>query len=38
MIGKTLVSLGLTAVAEIVSCYLPYLWLRRGAFAPRTTG
>lgn len=33
MIGKTLVLFGLTAVAEIVGCYLPYLWLRRGASA-----
>lgn len=31
MIGKTLALFVLTAIAEIVGCYLPYLWLRRGA-------
>lgn len=27
---KTLFIFGLTAVAEIVGCYLPYLWLKEG--------
>ncbi len=27
---KTLLLYALTAVAEIVGCYLPYLWLREG--------
>jgi small multidrug resistance family-3 protein len=31
MIGKTVSLFVLTAIAEIVGCYLPYLWLRRGA-------
>lgn len=31
MIVKTIGLFILTAVAEIVGCYLPYLWLRRGA-------
>ena len=31
MIGRTVSLFILTAVAEIVGCYLPYLWLRRGA-------
>jgi small multidrug resistance family-3 protein len=31
MIGKTIGLFLLTAIAEIVGCYLPYLWLRRGA-------
>lgn len=30
---KTLVLFVLTAIAEIVGCYLPYLWLRHGASA-----
>ncbi|WP_028237956.1 YnfA family protein [Stutzerimonas azotifigens] len=30
---KTLGLFGLTAVAEIVGCYLPYLWLREGKSA-----
>ncbi|HYG06565.1 MAG TPA: YnfA family protein [Stenotrophomonas sp.] len=30
---KTLLLFVLTAVAEIVGCYLPWLWLRRGASA-----
>lgn len=28
---QTIGLFALTAVAEIVGCYLPYLWLRRGA-------
>lgn len=28
-IGKTLFLFTLTAVAEIVGCYLPYLWLKK---------
>jgi drug/metabolite transporter superfamily protein YnfA len=28
--AKTFLLFVLTAVAEIVGCYLPYLWLRRG--------
>ena len=31
MIGKTVSLFVLTAVAEIIGCYLPYLWLRRAA-------
>lgn len=31
MIGKTLALFVLTAGAELVGCYLPYLWLRRNA-------
>jgi len=30
---KTLLLYLLTAVAEIVGCYLPYLWLRKGGSA-----
>lgn len=30
---KTLLLFLLTAVAEIVGCYLPYLWLRKGGGA-----
>jgi small multidrug resistance family-3 protein len=30
---RTVALFGLTAVAEIVGCYLPYLWLRRGGSA-----
>ena len=30
---KTLLLFALTAVAEIVGCYLPYLWLRKGGSA-----
>lgn len=33
LILKTLGLFVITAVAEIVGCYLPYLWLRRGASA-----
>ena len=33
MIGKTVSLFVLTAIAEVVGCYLPYLWLRRGASA-----
>lgn len=28
---KTIALFGLTALAEIIGCYLPYLWLRQGA-------
>lgn len=31
MIVRTVSLFVLTAIAEIVGCYLPYLWLRRGA-------
>jgi small multidrug resistance family-3 protein len=30
LVARTLGLFVLTAVAEIVGCYLPYLWLRRG--------
>lgn len=30
---KTFALFGLTAVAEIVGCYLPYLWLKQGKSA-----
>jgi small multidrug resistance family-3 protein len=30
LIGKTLLLFILTAIAELVGCYLPFLWLRRG--------
>ncbi|TLX53066.1 YnfA family protein [Stutzerimonas nosocomialis] len=30
---KTFALFGLTAVAEIVGCYLPYLWLKHGKSA-----
>lgn len=30
---KTLVLFVLTAIAEIVGCYLPYIWLRQGGSA-----
>ena len=30
---KTLLLFALTAVAEIVGCYLPWLWLKQGASA-----
>ena len=30
---KTLVLFLVTALAEIVGCYLPYLWLRKGGSA-----
>jgi small multidrug resistance family-3 protein len=33
MVLKTLALFLLTAAAEILGCYLPYLWLRRGASA-----
>lgn len=33
LVSRTLCLLVLTAVAEIVGCYLPYLWLRRGRSA-----
>lgn len=32
-IAKTLALFVLTAVAEIVGCYLPYLWLKKNASA-----
>ena len=32
-IAKTAGLFFLTALAEIVGCYLPYLWLKKGAFA-----
>lgn len=32
-LAKTLGLFVLTAVAEIVGCYLPYLWLKKGASA-----
>ena len=31
MLAKTVGLFVITAVAEIVGCYLPFLWLRRGA-------
>lgn len=31
--AKTLVLFVITALAEIVGCYLPYLWLKKGASA-----
>jgi small multidrug resistance family-3 protein len=31
LIGKTFALFVLTALAEILGCYLPYLWLKRGA-------
>jgi len=33
LVPKTVGLFVLTAVAEIVGCYLPYLWLRRGLSA-----
>jgi small multidrug resistance family-3 protein len=33
MIVKTVVLFVVTAVAEILGCYLPYLWLRQGRSA-----
>ena len=33
MVSRTVSLFVLTAIAEIVGCYLPYLWLRRGASA-----
>lgn len=33
LIAKTVLLFLLTAVAEIVGCYLPYLWLRQGGAA-----
>lgn len=29
LIAKTLALFALTAIAEIIGCYLPYLWLRK---------
>jgi small multidrug resistance family-3 protein len=31
VIARTLILFVATAIAEIAGCYLPYLWLRRGA-------
>ena len=31
IIVKTLLLFVLTAIAEILGCYLPYLWLKKGA-------
>ncbi|MFC7514832.1 YnfA family protein [Herbaspirillum sp. GCM10030257] len=31
--AKTLLLFVLTAIAEILGCYLPYLWLKKGASA-----
>jgi small multidrug resistance family-3 protein len=33
LIARTIGLFILTAIAEIVGCYLPYLWLRKGASA-----
>jgi small multidrug resistance family-3 protein len=33
MVGRALALFVCTAIAEILGCYLPYLWLRRGASA-----
>jgi small multidrug resistance family-3 protein len=33
LVSQTVLLFVLTAVAEIVGCYLPYLWLRRGQAA-----
>lgn len=30
LLAKTFALFVVTAVAEIVGCYLPYLWLKRG--------
>lgn len=32
-VNKTWLLFGGTALAEIVGCYLPYLWLRQGRSA-----
>ena len=32
-VAKTLALFFVTAIAEIVGCYLPYLWLKQGASA-----
>ncbi len=32
-IGKTIALFCVTALAEIIGCYLPYLWLRQGGSA-----
>jgi small multidrug resistance family-3 protein len=32
-VSKTLVLFAFTAIAEILGCYLPYLWLRQGKSA-----
>ena len=31
IVAKTLALFVVTALAEIIGCYLPYLWLRKGA-------
>ncbi|AKR44625.1 YnfA family protein [Methylophilus sp. TWE2] len=33
LVFKTLLLFALTAVAEIIGCYLPYLWLKEGKSA-----
>ncbi len=33
ILGKTLGLFVITAIAEIVGCYLPYLWLKKGGSA-----
>lgn len=33
LIAKTFLLFVLTAIAEIVGCYLPYLWLKKGGSA-----
>lgn len=33
LVLKTLLLFSLTAIAEIVGCYLPYLWLKQGKSA-----
>lgn len=33
MIGKTLFLFFITALAEIIGCFLPYYWLRKGGSA-----
>lgn len=33
LIAKTVILFVLTALAEIIGCYLPYLWLKKGASA-----
>lgn len=31
LMAKTMALFVLTALAEIIGCYLPYLWLKKGA-------
>jgi small multidrug resistance family-3 protein len=33
LVARTVILFAATAVAEILGCYLPYLWLRRGRTA-----